>query len=280
MKREIKLSQITHNTKKKIYTKEIVMPSDYLDAFNTELKSLSLEHSTDLDLNSIITEEVCNDLRKSSKMIAEMECVLNSVVSEMDRTIESFNSGDESIIINSREEIKKLVQRVYLLSHELYTDELTGLFNRKWFFKEFLLEEKYPKEDGVIAFIDLNGLKFVNDSFGHKVGDKTISFLGAHLKDTIKDSSIVRFAGDEFLILFNNRNISDVMNIMSDINNNLSKIELRTKKENEEHKFSITFSFGLAEYESGVNIISSIEKADQNMYEMKNITKKIRKSEI
>lgn len=278
MKREIKLSQITHNTKKKIYTKEIVMPSDYLEAFKTELKVLSLEHSTDLDLNSIITEEVCNDLRKSSKIIAEMECVLNNVVSEIDRTIESFNSGDESIIINSREEIKKLAQRVYLLSHELYTDELTGLFNRKWFFKEFLLEEKYPQHNGIIVFIDLNGLKFVNDSFGHKVGDKTISFLGAHLKDTIKDSSIVRFAGDEFIILFDNKKHNEIMNIMNDINNSLSKIELRTKKDNEEHKFSITFSFGLAEYESGINIISSIEKADQNMYEMKKISKNLRKS--
>lgn len=278
MKRDIKLSQITHNTKKKIYTKEIVMPSDYLDAFNNEFKLLSLENSTDLDLHSIITEEVCNDLRKSSKIISEMECLLSNVVSEMDKTIDSFNSGDETTIINSREEIKKLAQRVYLLSQELYTDELTGLFNRKWFFKEFLLEEKYPKYNGVIAFIDLNGLKFVNDTFGHKVGDKTISFLGSHLKEAIKESFIVRFAGDEFIVLFDNKNMNEIMNIMNDINNSLSKIELRTKKENEEYKFSITFSFGLAEYESGVNIISSIEKADQNMYKMKDISKKIRKN--
>lgn len=278
MQKQIKLSEITHNTKKKIYTREIVMPSDYLEAFKDELKGLTLEYSTNLDLNSMVKEEVCNDLRKSSKMIEEMECVLKSVVSEMDKTINSFNSGDEAAIINSREEIKKLAQRVYLLSHELYTDELTGLLNRKWFFKEFLLEEKYPKHNGIIAFLDLNGLKFINDNFGHKVGDKTISFLGTHLKEFLKDVFVVRFAGDEFIILFDNKNINEVTNTINNINNDLAKIELRTKKDGEDHKFSITFSFGLAEYESGVSIISSIEKADQNMYEMKNIGKKLRKN--
>jgi diguanylate cyclase (GGDEF)-like protein len=276
MSKQIKLSEITHNTKKKIYTKEIVMPSDYLVTFQDEARDLSRAYSTDFDLEDMIKEELCNDLRKSSKLIEEMECVLKSVSFEIDKTLEAFQLGDESCLISAREEIKKLSQKVNFLSQEIYRDELTELFNRKWFFKEFLIEEKYPKKDGVICFIDLNGLKQINDSFGHKLGDKTIAFLGNFMKMNITDANIVRFAGDEFILLFDGKAIEEVTNIMNNVNQNLTKKQLRTTKNGKDHMFSISFSFGLSEYESGVSILSAIENADKNMYIMKNIRKENR----
>jgi diguanylate cyclase (GGDEF)-like protein len=276
MSKQIKLSEITHNTKKKIYTKEIVMPSDYLILFQDEAKELSKAYSTDFDLEDMIKEELCNDLRKSSKLIEEMECVLKSVSFEIDKTLEAFHLGDESCLISAREEIKKLSQKVNILSQEIYRDELTELFNRKWFFKEFLIEEKYPKKDGIICFIDLNGLKQINDSFGHKLGDKTIAYLGNFLKSQISNSNIVRFAGDEFILLFDEKEMKEVEDLMEIVNENLQKKQLKTMKSGKDHVFNISFSFGLSKYESGVSILSAIENADENMYIMKNIRKEIR----
>lgn len=276
MSKQIKLSEITHNTKKRIYTKEIVMPSDYLVTFQNEAKELSRVYSTDFDLEDLIKEELCIDLRKSSKLIEEMECILRNASYELDKTLKAFDMGDESCLISAREEIKKLSQKVHILSQEIYKDELTELFNRKWFFKEFLIEEKYPKKDGVICFIDLNGLKQINDSFGHKLGDKTIAFLGNFLKNKIQDANIVRFAGDEFLLLFNDKEIEDVKIIIEDINKLLITTQLRTIKNSKEHLFNISFSFGLSKYESGVSILSAIENADKNMYIMKNVRKENR----
>jgi len=98
-----------------------------------------------------------------------------------------------------REEIE------YIMSH----DSMTGLYNR-WYMEELL--NRYDQQDNTCALImgDLNGLKLVNDAFGHYEGDKFIRKIAAILKRCSSMRDIVsRWGGDEFLILMPDATVAD-----------------------------------------------------------------------
>lgn len=89
---------------------------------------------------------------------------------------------------------------------ELYTDALTGLWNRNYMEKAF---DKYivvQKNLGAMMVVDLDFFKKINDDYGHLEGDKILKLLCGTLKDTFFSDNIAicRFGGDEFVILLPN----------------------------------------------------------------------------
>lgn len=87
------------------------------------------------------------------------------------------------------------------LKHQAFYDSLTKLPNRTWFISELELAIKKQLYYSVL-FIDLDGFKFVNDSFGHSAGDELIKKVAHRLQISLRSSyKIARFGGDEFSIL-------------------------------------------------------------------------------
>lgn len=79
-------------------------------------------------------------------------------------------------------------------------DELTDLYNRHYLYNYF---ETNPNQGGVLFLIDLDGFKFVNDTFGHDEGDLVLKEVARRLKrlmEPIHDSKVYRLGGDEFLV--------------------------------------------------------------------------------
>lgn len=92
------------------------------------------------------------------------------------------------------------------LKHLSYTDSLTGLHNRAYFTKkvnELIKEEAFPIR---IIMGDVNGLKMVNDTFGHIEGDNLIIAMSNRLKSLYNNDLIFRWGGDEFILLVPNCN--------------------------------------------------------------------------
>ena len=159
---------------------------------------------------------------------------------------------------NLRKEIEKLKQAVY-------KDELTHTYNRKWMHDKFLDEENdnFIKA-GTLAIMDLNFFKLINDTHGHIVGDKVLVYIANQLK--ITKESVVRYGGDEFIVLFSEHVGQDTaFKKLDHIRENVISKKLKSG----DTSFRISFSIGAHVFEEGHSLSSVIELADKNMYDDK-----------
>jgi diguanylate cyclase (GGDEF)-like protein len=99
---------------------------------------------------------------------------------------------------------EKIYQRMIETEKESLVDAPTGCFNRR-FYEKFKSEHFDPNRDSGrigLVFIDINNMKQINDDFGHDVGDATIKASADYIKKNCrKDDLLVRYGGDEFIII-------------------------------------------------------------------------------
>ena len=113
--------------------------------------------------------------------------------------------------------------------------------------------------------IDLDGLKIINDKLGHKSGDELIIFVVSQLRKYLhKGELLIRIGGDEFIILFINR---DMTSINAYWNNMFHIFNDRSRALN--GQYAINVSHGVVEYDGKTSIEECIKKADELMYEDK-----------
>ncbi|MFW5986122.1 MAG: diguanylate cyclase [Halanaerobiales bacterium] len=150
------------------------------------------------------------------------------------------------------------------------TDRLTGIMNRrmglKFLGKQLAALERKGGEVSV-CFLDVNGLKAVNDNFGHQEGDWLLKKTAEILNNTIRESdAAVRMGGDEFLLIFPDCNLQEAHSIYR-------RIQEQIERENEANikEFNISLSSGFARKLAGDNLSLDglIEKADEDMYKAK-----------
>jgi len=109
--------------------------------------------------------------------------------------------GGLCIIENQTKEHKAVNDLKYLALH----DPLTSLLNRrglKEYMYEFMQKEEHKYLYSLLIYLDLNKFKHINDSLGHKVGDKLLISISKRLKKSVKETCLVsRFGGDEFIVV-------------------------------------------------------------------------------
>lgn len=89
----------------------------------------------------------------------------------------------------------------------IFQDPMTGNLNRRAFEHD---EPRAIEEGKTFASIDMSGLKWVNDSFGHEFGDNLLKLMGESLSD-IKDGNAYRIGGDEYVVIIDNKEQADIM---------------------------------------------------------------------
>ena len=136
--------------------------------------------------------------------------------------IETFiNNGAEIYLLNSTVAVTALEYYIFLYTEQTQVDSLTGLFNRETLFLD--IERMGRSITGIIEF-DMNGLKYLNDNFGHTEGDKGIKTIAGIIKEVAKkDMYLYRVGGDEFAILAVNSSEEDLKETIAKFIEELSK---------------------------------------------------------
>ena len=150
-------------------------------------------------------------------------------------------------------------------AENLYMDELSGLYNRRYL-NAVLTERKITIGKSLYGIMmDVNDFKYINDNFGHSMGDKAICTLGNILLRSIPDGGIaIRYAGDEFIVLLSGVDTERVLATMDEINHNLSQFN-----ESKIEPFTLSVSMGYAEFGAGDDTEAFLMHMDEKMYEEK-----------
>lgn len=164
---------------------------------------------------------------------------------------------------NAFTEVEKLVEE----NKAIYTDELTGILNRRGFYEQGGNLFKAALITGgrfILFFGDLNKLKVINDSFGHKEGDEAIKRTAYILKNSFgKDDIVARMSGDEFTAIAVNKSPEEAKKIIELINSNFHKHNLSSNK-----PYKLSISIGYSIYQPNVNTTfdNLIHEADTMLY--------------
>lgn len=153
---------------------------------------------------------------------------------------------------------------------QLYTDYLTGLYNRRQL--DHYVREKSKKEKALAGIMmDIDCFKRINDVFGHEAGDLALEQTAKILKDTFRrDDFIARFGGDEFVVVLKIENSSDLIGAIGRLSENIAKFNAQKI-----FPFGISLSMGYDyfDYKPDVTIQEFFRHIDNLMYEDK-ISKK------
>lgn len=223
--------------------------------------------------------EVCKIL-KGDMNTRDIPIIFLTAKTEVEDIVRGFEAGGIDYVtkpfikeellarVKTHLDLKKAIEE---LKKVAIIDALTGVFNRRFAYCTLhneIEEAKLKKQNFAICFIDIDNLKILNDSFGHKQGDRLIITVVNSLKENINlPNYICRMGGDEFMVIFPKNKLKDCTKAIEQAEHSL----MDKKIEN----MPISFSKGFAEYiyDKDITIDRLVEIADKSMYEEK-ITKK------
>ncbi len=158
----------------------------------------------------------------------------------------------------------------------LYTkDSLTGLLNRRGFeqkITDLFDKDKNKLYDLVVVSIDMDGLKYINDNFGHNAGDDAIKEISKCIYNALKSNEFVaRMGGDEFSAVLIQSDVGRVGQFIRSVRNNIKEANKGGK-----YPYELGASIGTCELTSWAELIDCMNKADKAMYLEKKAKKKNR----
>lgn len=188
----------------------------------------------------------------------------------------------EKRLADSKSQIDELQMNLELTRVESYTDELTGLTNRKRFDQTIIEDISEAEESGdplCLLMIDIDHFKSFNDSHGHQTGDQVIRIVAHTLKTNVKGRDCAaRYGGEEFVIILPKTKLAAAITVAEQIRVAVKTKEL-VKKSTSESLGHVTLSIGISCYSIGESITELIERADVCLYAAKEAGRNNVKSE-
>lgn len=170
----------------------------------------------------------------------------------IDQIIKKIDSINDNEL---KSNIYRLIYERNKLLESVNMDVLTGAYNRR------IIDsiDNYS----VIALCDIDDFKYINDTYGHDIGDRVLKVVSKILIDNSNKEDIVcRYGGDEFVVFFKKCSLNLVqekMTIVSKMINDYFK----------NSKINISFSVGISSNENGKNLNDTIKEADIALYQTK-----------
>lgn len=178
----------------------------------------------------------------------------------------------EQALISAMEAERRLaeqMERLAYLEHLAVTDELTGLLNRRGFqasLKQALALARRYDENGVLVYVDLDGFKPINDTYGHAAGDEVLRRVGRALVDNVRETdSVGRMGGDEFAVLLARTSWDDGLSRAEILDNVLNDTFVSW----EGRMIAVRASLGIQVYGAHDEGDELLSRADDDMYKTK-----------
>ena len=219
--------------------------------------------------------EVCQQLKKQ-ETTKKIPIIFITALSSTSDKLTAFDAGGVDYItkpfvqaevlarINVHLTLKKALERLEKMS---VTDEMTGVFNRRFAYEMLTKQIKIAKEEHsnfVVCYVDIDHLKLINDTYGHAEGDILIYTVVNSLKHILKASDyLFRMGGDEFLLLLPNAKLKDLENRIEELRKQLNHQNIQG--------IAIDFSFGVSEFHAkdNLSVDELINIVDSYMYQTK-----------
>jgi diguanylate cyclase len=219
-----------------------------------------------------IKEQRITELQKKEAkedFVTSLLLELLMLVRDLKRQNESFLKKVEA----QQKVINDLKSKLEMVEVEANLDPLTDLFNRRSLeraLKEFFILCKQSKMSFSLVLIDLDDFKYVNDNYGHHVGDLVLAKVAKVLRTNMRAKDIVgRWGGDEFMAILPNTDLENAKKIVERIKFQIEKMEILA----EGRRFKTSISAGVVQCgENFQSWLDMVKEADRVMYENKKKT--------
>jgi len=240
-----------------------LLVTDFFLENDTSLKSIRyIRQTKHYEQVPIITLTVSNDLSHKYEIF---------MIGANDFILKPFDTGDFFLRIRNQLKTKYLMDMLdaknRLLIISSITDELTKLYNRRFFWENLEKEHKRhsrTNSEYSIMMLDIDLFKKINDNFGHHTGDAVLVDVAFTLKNSVRNTDIVaRYGGEEFIILLPDTKKENALIVAQKILNAVKEIPITFRED------PITVSIGLASSRETENYEDIIKLADERLYKAK-----------
>ncbi len=243
-------------------------------------KSAEMLLKNEDDFINNLTDYTDEDMEQIESLASQLAVLIDRIklnrrllrnVSQTRTTLISFFNGMKQAMATIGEDIMEEQDK---FKEYATLDTLTGLMTRREgvaFLEKQLEFARFNGVKVVLCFIDINGLKDVNDTYGHDAGDDLISSISRIVKKNARgNDTIFRYGGDEFILVIDNIDKKTAEFVWRRIEYNFEEHNNKSGKE-----YKLSASHGFAEYDPHINqsIDELIKIADSEMYKNKKIMK-------
>ena len=248
----------------------------------TNVGSIILASSISVVLGIVIAIIITFRLRKKFEILTSEMNLLEGDVKQLtddvhytlieNSDIKPINSSDQLTVLKEKIDLtrRELKQYIDYAHQQAFVDTLTGLGNRTAYF-ERIQNGEYKIANGIADFavvvVDINGLKHINDEYGHEVGDKSIIVVAELINEVFETYKAYRIGGDEFVVILT----SVSMNRLKRYFKVFDERFVIYNQNNEDLPFNLTVSRGFAIFNSDIdNCYADVfKRADEEMYKDK-----------
>jgi len=227
-------------------------------------------------------EQIQTDVKEAIDLV-DLKASIAIKLGKIDKHVETFRTTEESRKLQMEIRVGELASKVHQLETEskglqerlveeqknAMLDALTQLPNRlAWNQRveyEFSRWNRY-QSPLVILIWDIDDFKKVNDTYGHKAGDKVLITIATLLKDRIRETDfIARFGGEEFVMLLPETEVAQAQAVVEKLRAGIEECEFH----HGEQRVGITVSGGMTQFKKGDTPETAFERADQFLYKAK-----------
>jgi len=215
--------------------------------------------------------EICEKQLRDNPDVSQLNQIVGDVI-EKTKNINETNKGLAESLKSMEEEVNILKSGVAALTEQANTDQLTKIANRRGFELKYDLLQQDFEENGCefsLLLIDIDHFKKFNDTHGHAIGDKVLSYVASTLNSCIEmEDTAARFGGEEFVIALKNADQESALKTADNLRVTVSNKKLRSNQA-KGSLGNVTISIGVATIKSGEDLDSLLDRADKAMYQAK-----------